>query len=277
MEENKIEINDIMKITQMPVVFEQLERIGTLIEEKTKDLDKLECTEENKQEVKKRRTEINKTLEILESRRKEIKTKLLEPYNVFNEKYENECKTKLENASNLLKGKIDYIEQQQLSEKEDELREFAKQHIEANNLQDVIAFEDIDLNITLSSSIKSLKEQVLDFISAVSKDIQCINSDENRDELLYEYLHNGYNYSNSVLAFRKKQEELNKLKELQKQQLEEENQFKKVAEKVVEIITAPKEVFEDDEIIEVQFKVKATKDKILKLKEYLKENEIAYE
>ena len=57
--EETIDINEIMKIEQMPVVFEQLEKIGALIDERTKDLDKLECTEENKQEVKKRRTEIS--------------------------------------------------------------------------------------------------------------------------------------------------------------------------------------------------------------------------
>ena len=87
MEEENIGINEIVKIEQMPIVFEQLEKIGALIEKSTKDLDKLECTEENKQEVKKRRTEINNTLKVLEDRRKEIKTTLLEPYETFNEKY----------------------------------------------------------------------------------------------------------------------------------------------------------------------------------------------
>ena len=126
MKENNIDLNEIVKIEQMPIVFKQLEKIGALIDETTKDLDKLECTEENKQEVKKRRTEINNTLKVLEDRRKEIKNKLLEPYNVFNAKYENECKTKLEYASNVLKEKIDTIESEQLKEKENEIREFAE-------------------------------------------------------------------------------------------------------------------------------------------------------
>ena len=183
MKENNIDLNEIIGITQMPIVFEQLEKIGTLIEESTKDLDELECTEENKQEVKKRRTEINNTLKILEDRRKEIKTKLLEPYNVFNEKYVNECKTKLENASNVLKEKIDTIESQQLAEKENELREFAYQHIEANNLSQLIGFDNIGLNITLSASMKSLKEQILNFINEVVNDLKLIDMEEYKEEI----------------------------------------------------------------------------------------------
>ena len=41
-----------------------------------KDIDILECTEENKQEVKQRRTEINNILKELDDRRKFIKSKI---------------------------------------------------------------------------------------------------------------------------------------------------------------------------------------------------------
>ena len=67
--EEKIDVNEIVKIEQMPKVFSQLEKIGEIIKKKTSDLDKLECTEANKQEVKKRRTEINNTLALLEAKK----------------------------------------------------------------------------------------------------------------------------------------------------------------------------------------------------------------
>lgn len=275
MEEQTIDINEIMKIEQMPVVFEQLEKIGALIDEKTKDLDKLECTEENKQEVKKRRAEINNTLTVLEDRRKEIKNKLLEPYNVFNEKYENECKNKLENASKLLKGKIDYIEQQQLAEKESELREFAYQHIEANNLSQLIGFDNIGLNITLSASIKSLKEQILDFINKVVSDLKLIDMEEYKEEISIEYIQslNFVDAKTKVIERHRQLEELKKQQENIQEKIQEEQ---KVVEKVEEVIT-PKEVIEDTEVITVQFTITDTKEKIIKLRDYLKENEIHYE
>ena len=275
MKENNIDINDIVRIEQMPVVFEQLEKIGTLIDESTKDLDKLECTEENKQEVKKRRTEINNTLKILEDRRKEIKTKLLEPYEVFNEKYENECKDKLQNASNLLKEKIDSIENRQLAEKENELREFAYQHIEANNLSQLIGFDNIGLNITLSASMKSLKEQVLEFINKVINDLKLIEMEEYKDEISIEYIQtlDFVNAKTKVIERHKQLEEL-KTRQLTQEEIDKANEM--VVEKVEEIV-APKEIIEDDEIITVSFTITDTKAKILKLRDYLKENEIHYE
>ncbi len=274
MKQDNIDINDIVKIEQMPIVFEQLEKIGTLIDERTKDLDTLECTEENKQEVKKRRTEINNTLKVLEDKRKEIKTKLLEPYNVFEEKYENECKTKLQNASELLKGKIDTIESQQLLEKENELREFVNQHCEANKIH--LDFERIGLNITLSASVKSLKEQALEFINKVVGELKLIDMEEYRDEILYEY-NQTLNFVDSKTKVVERHKQLEEMKKQYAQMEEVKLEEEKVIEKIEEVITTPKEVIEDDEIIKVQFTITDTKEKILKLRDYLKENEIHYE
>ena len=273
--EETIDINEIMKIEQMPVVFEQLEKIGALIDERTKDLDKLECTEENKQEVKKRRTEINNTLKVLEDRRKEIKTKLLEPYDVFNEKYENECKDKLENASQLLKTKIDTIEQQQLADKENEIREFAEQYLISYNLKGFIEYEDIPLNITLTASMKSLKEQVLAFIEKVDADLKLIGMEEYKEEILIEY-NRTLDFVDSKTKVVERHRQLEELKKQQEEIHEQVMQEQKVVEKVEQVIT-PKEIIEDNEVITVQFTITDTKEKILKLRDYLKENEINYE
>lgn len=274
MNQENIDINDIVKIEQMPIIFAQLENIGKLIDERTKDLDTLECTEENKQEVKKRRTEINNTLKVLEDKRKEIKTKLLEPYNVFEEKYENECKTKLQSASELLKGKIDTIESQQLLEKENELREFVNQHCEANKIH--LDFERIGLNITLSASVKSLKEQALEFINKVVSELKLIDMEEYRDEILYEY-NQTLNFVDSKTKVVERHKQLELLKQQQEEKLEQEKQEEEIIGKVEEIIEVPKEIIEDDEVITVQFTITDTKEKILKLRDYLKENEINYE
>ena len=277
MEEKQININDIVRIETMPKVFSQLEEIGKYIDEQVKDIDILPCTEENKQEVKKRRTEVNNTLKLLEDRRKEIKSKLLEPYEIFNEKYENECKGKLQSASEILKTKIDTIEEEQKKEKELELKEFAQQHIEANNLQDIITFEDIGLNITLSASMSSLKDKIVDFVKKVSDDLECISSDEDRDEILYEYQHNGFNYQQAILTIRKKKEEINKIKEQRDAVQLVIDEESNIIEKVEEIITTPKEVIEPDEIIEVQFKVKGTKEQIKQIKNLILELGVEYE
>lgn len=273
---SEININEIMKIEQMPVVFEQLERIGTLIDEKTKDLDKLECNEENKQEVKRRRAEINKTLEILETRRKEIKVKLLEPYNIFEDKYNNECKEKLQQANEMLKTKIETIEKLQKDERELELKEFAQNWFVAKGIEDYVSFEDIKLNITLSASMKSLEDKIIEFCEKVFNDLKLIEQEEYKEEILLEYKHS-LDFTYSKLKVLDRYAGLEALKQKQETLKQQEEKQQEMIEKVEEVITPPKEVIEDTEIIEVQFKVITTKEKILKLRDYLKENEINYE
>jgi len=111
--QEKLNINEIIKVEQLPKVFEQLELIGAYVDEQVKDVDQLKCTEENKQEVKNRRTEINNMLTLIDTKRKEIKKKINEPYDLFNKKYEETVKIKLENASKLLTDKINKIEDEQ--------------------------------------------------------------------------------------------------------------------------------------------------------------------
>lgn len=273
---NELNINEIVKIEQMPIVFSQLEKLGEFIDEQVKDLDKLECTEENKIEVKNRRTEVNNALKILEDKRKEIKNKLLEPYEIFVDKYEKECKNKLEDASNILKDKIDAIEEEQKLQKETTLKEFFEQYQTNFHLENIISFDDVGLNITLSASEKSLKDQIVLFCTKVSEDIKVIETEENKEELLLEYKTNGFDYTRAKLTLFERKQQIEDLKKQQeiKEQLEE--QEKKV-EEIVEQIATPKELIEEDKLLEVTFTIKGTKEKILKLKEFMKECEIEYE
>ena len=267
--ENKIDVNEIVKIEQMPKVFSQLEMIGTFIDEKIKDIDTLDCTEENKQEVKQRRTEINNILKELDDRRKFIKNKILEPYEMFNEKYEQECKDKLVNASEVLKEKIDTIEEQQKKEKYNELFDFAMEYFVANDLQDIVKFEDIGLNITLSASIKSLKEQVISFCEKIKQDIELIKMEEYRDEILYEYKRN-HNFVECKKLVLDRHKEIDKFVE-DVQELERQAEaIKQNQEKIEEIINVP------EEIEEWAFNIKATRTQVKKLKEWLDEEGIEY-
>lgn len=267
---NEININDIVRIETMPKVFSQLEEIGKFIDEQVKDIDTLACTEENKQEVKRRRTEVNNTLKILEDRRKEIKTKLLEPYEIFNEKYENECKGKLQSASEILKTKIDTIEEEQKKEKENELREFAQQHIETNNLQDIINFENIGLNITLSASMSSLKDQIVEFCKKIRQDLDLINLEEFKEEMLVEYKNN-LDFAQSKIIVSNRHKMLNELKEKQNEINEEKQREKQIINNIEKIIEIP------EEIIEIQFTIKTTKTKAKKVKDFLLTEGIEYE
>lgn len=281
--EEKIDVNEIVKIEQMPKVFSQLEKIGEIIKKKTSDLDKLECTEVNKQEVKKRRTEINNTLALLEDKKKEIKNKLLEPYNVFEEKYNKECKEKLQNASSILTEKINTIEVQQKLKKEQELRKFADEYFSHYMIKDVVKFEDIGLNITLSASMESLKKQIKAFCERISNDLKLIDLEEYKDEIVIEYLKNlDFVKSKMLVVERHRQlEEIKKREEELKAQQEQEQEVVEKVEEVVEEIKPPVEIIdvetqEVEEVFTATFTVKATKAKLKALKNFMESEEIEY-
>ena len=280
MEEQTIDINELIKLESLPKIFYQLEEIGKRVDLALQGIENMPCDEENKQEVKKRKQEITKFKNMMEDRRKQIKNQVLEKYNEFNEKYELEIKSKLVNAENVLNERISTIETQQKIEKENELREFVKQHCEKNNIN--IEFDRIGLNITLSSSVKSLKEQALNFIERVATDLKLIELEEYRDEILLEY--------NSTLDFVKSKtmviERHKQLEKIKKQ--EEENKLKqqeeeKIVETVNEII-APVELenkqeeeIEFEEMLKVSFTVWGYKEDIKKIKNLIMELGLKYE
>ena len=277
-----LDINSVVKIETMPKIFEQLELIGSFVDEQLEGVSDMACTEENKQIVKQKRTEINNTLKVLEEKRKDIKKQILTPYEMFNDKYETTIKGKLQNASDILGTKILGIEDEQKSQKEAMLREFAQEHFIANNIQGVVAFEDIGLNITLSASEKSLKEKVLEFCERVSNDLDLIALENFKDEIYVEYKKNlNFAHSKMIVVERHKEIELAKQREeeLQKK-LEQEKIIVANVEEAVETIeiVAPVEVEEPkEEILEVEFKVWGSKEEIIKVRNFIKELGLKYE
>ena len=95
MQEQKLNINEVIKVESLPKIFYQLEQIGKVVNESLKGIDKMECNEENKAEVKRRKQEITNFKNVMEERRKEIKNQIMSKYNEFNAKYEEEIKDKL--------------------------------------------------------------------------------------------------------------------------------------------------------------------------------------
>lgn len=272
----EIDINELARLEELPKIVVQVKEIGKYIDDALKGIDKLECTEENKKEVKERRSEINKFATALETKRKEIKKQILDPYSAFEEVYNQECKNKLESASELLGNKIEEIETKQKEEKEQELREFFKQYQETYHLKDIIKFEDVGLNITLSASVKSLKEEIVVFCERINKDMLVIKNEENKEELLLEYMSNGFDYQQAKLTLydrkSKIQELANKQSEIANKQAEEQ-----LIEEKIEEIAIPKEIITEDEILEATFTIKATKIQLVELKQWLEERNIEYD
>ena len=277
---NNLDINNIVKIKTLPKLFYQLELIGEEIDKNLKDLDKLVCTEETKQDVKKRKQEITALKNAMETKRKDIKKQILQDYELFNNKYESEVKDKLITAEVLLNDKIKFIEDQQKLDKENELREFAEEHFKDKGIQDLVTFEKIGLNITLSASMKSLKDQIIIFCEKVADDLDVILLEDMKDEIYVEYK-KCLNYSEAKKRVLERKAELEKAQHITQQieDIKEANEI--IVQNVDEIKPTIVNVVEDYEIVgeenlEVTFTIVTTEEKIRKLKEFLKNENIEW-
>lgn len=283
MEENKIvktnqteelDLNEIIKIQHLPEIFEQLEKVGKFVDEKLKGVTDLKATDANKSNLKDKRTEINNTLSILEDKRKEIKKAIETPYDVFNAKYTKEVKEKLENASKTLTGKINFIEDTQKKAKEQVLRKFFEEYKVSKNI-DFITFEQMHLNIILGTTETKYKSDIAKFIDKVSDELELINLQSSKDEIMYEYKKT-LDLPNSIkivqerkMAIERAAEENAKRELLAKQQQENVTEVKRV------LTTPVKEVKE--EIYQLTFTVRGTKNQLVLLKNFLNDGGYEYE
>lgn len=263
------ELNEIIKLEQLPIITQQLDVISKEIEKKVSKALELDCNEETVKEIKKVRADFNKEFKSLEDKKKQVKSAIMEKYDAFEEIYKEKISNIYKNADESLKEKIDSVESDLKKEKEIELREFVEEHCKANNVH--IEFEKIGLNITLSASMKSLKDQAKAFIEKVANDLKLIEMEEYSSEILYEYGKN-MDYVAAKTAVLQRHKEIEEINKATQQTTETATQEQKIEETVDEII-APVEI---EDVETYQFEVKATKEQIKKIIDFMKELGVEY-
>ena len=279
-----MENKDLIIIEQLPVIKEQLKKASEEIDIKVENAKKLVCTEENKQSIKKIRTEMNKELQEFETQRKNVKEKVLAPYMKFEEIYKECISEKYKSADRDLKEKIEAIEDQQKLDIENELKAFFYEKRSEHKNMDFITFENVGLNITLSASKVSMERRVEEFIDRISNDLDLIDTQQNKDEILVEYKKD-LNVSRAITEVAKRKEQLKQLEEsriaenLEKEKQQLQNNLQQLANAN---ISTSKSNYEDGEIstekiYSITFKVTGTAPKLKQLKEYLIKEGYQYE
>ena len=277
-------IKDLIEVKQLPVIEEQLRSVSTVIDERVKNATSLVCTEESVKTIKEIRAELNKDYKEFESKRKLVKEQVLKPYNDFENVYKECISDKFRNADIILKGKIDNVENELKSKKEKEIKEYFEEYKTANNIG-FITYGQARINVTLSASMKSLKEQAKQFIDKIVDDLKLIETQEHKTEILVEYKQT-LNVSQAITSVtnrfkaieeeKKKEEqkvvhiEMNENHEVTKESYEQlENIFNKPLEQ-------PKEEIQED-ILTLRFTVRGTRTKLKALKEFLENGGYDYE
>ncbi len=277
MNSEELNINEILKVEQLPKLYEDLKKIGVYLEEKLKGIDDIECTEENKQEVKTKRTLINNTKTVLENKRKEIKSIILKPYDEFEIKYKDEALVKINNALETLDKKIAFIEDKQ----KENIKELCENLFNEYSLSkdiNFVTFDNLNLKITLGlatekgSLTKKTKDIITEYINKRVDDIKLIEMQKYSDEILVDYKKH-LDVTKAIADVNNRHIELDKMKEEQEAKKEQKLNDEVMLNKIDEVLKAPKieKVDEKDQvksgqaqILEAPFLVRTTSTECLK-------------
>lgn len=266
--------NELITLEQLPIIKYHLEQLSKEIKEKVDRANSLVVNEDTVKDVKQVRADLNKEFNELETQRKQVKSAIMAKYDEFEEIYKENVSNLYKNADTQLKEKIDSVENQLKQEKELELREFFKQHCIEKGIDGWFCFEAFNYPITLSASMKSLKEKILEDLNNIEQAIKLIEMEEFGDEILLEYKQNR-DFSKSKLDVITRHKQLEEIQKQQETRQEIEKEEEKIVEQVDEII-APVEVVEE-ETMTVTFTITDTKENILKVREFMKKEGIKYE
>lgn len=273
MEEKK----ELIVVKQLPVIEEQLRSLSDEIDKKVSRALSLVVSDETVKEVKKVRAELNADFKDLEQKRKSVKEQVMNPYLQFEEIYKKYVTEKFKYADEELKKKISMVETEQLNAKSKEIKDYFEEYKVSKNI-DFITFENANINITLSASNKSLKEQAKEFIDKVSDDLALIDSQEHKEEILIEYK-KSLNVSLAITTVVNRYKELEELKKKQEVVEQQKQVEETTVAKVEEILSAPVQIetTNQDEILEIAFRVRGSREKLKELVHFLKERGYEYE
>lgn len=274
---------EIIAVKQLPIIVEQLHEVKAEVTAKVEQALSLICTEDTVKDVKKVRSDLNKELKDYEERRKAVKKAIMTPYEQFEAVYKDCISDTYKKADTELKGKIDSVENELKEQKRKEVWYYFEELCEANSL-DFVTFENANINLTLSASMKSLKEQAKAFVDKIVDDLNLIDTQEHKDEILYEYKQS-LNVSNAITTVTNRYKAIEEAKareEERKAREQAEAEATAKVESVVEAVAPPTvepiaPPVEKEKTYTLKFIVRGTMPQLKALKEFLNNGGYDYE
>lgn len=277
--------------------------LKTEITTKIEEYKGLVYTDEQIKEAKADRAKLNKLIDALEGKRKEIKRQVMIPYIEF-EKQEKELVTIINAAVTGIDGQVKAYEERQRAEKKEKVQKIYEECI--GDLDRILSFEKVfkPQYVNASTTLKSIKEEIQAFITKVDQDLKAINADTGKYvfEMKEAYLKN-YDMAEALQAKqraeeaqqrriayeeeRKKREEARKLEQERRAQeimnagVSSSEQKRPEVTKIETPISIVEQREEKKEVLEakqitIDFRVTATAKQFELLKGFLNQNNITY-
>lgn len=229
-------------------------------------------TEDRLKEAKLEKSEVNRFKSKISDFRKEITKKYNEPLQKFIDTAKM-TESILTDTYNTINEQVNIYEEEQLAIKVNEVKMYCEELLKKESI-DFVDYSQTNINVTLSASMKSLKEKVKSFVERTVSDIKLINTQEYVDEMMIEYKKD-LNVSRAITEVNNRHVELEKV-EKQREEKREEKLNDEVMLNKIESLSAPK-VKEKEVICETTFTVRHTEQKMKELKEFLDNGGYDYE
>lgn len=246
-------------------------------------------TDDTIRNAKADRAKLNKFVDAIETKRKELKKKVLDPYNQF-ESEEKQLVAIVQRAINNIDSQVKDYERRQRDEKTAKVREFYKDNI--GDLADYLPFDRVFRPEYANQSVtmKSIKESILETIQKVAEGLAILNDVESKfaGDMKEEFLRSYDIGSAMALRNRLEAEEQRRaeyMAEQERRKAEREAARRAETSRVMQAGQAaqthaqsqPDPVQQEEPVHVIDFRVHATAAQLGALKAFLKENGIRFE
>lgn len=177
-----------IQLVTAPVIKHDLYAVGASVLKRLADLNLANqvATEDTIGALKKLRAELNKELAEFEAQRKAIKEAVSSPYQELEAVYKSEVSDKYKAAGDLLKDKITEVEDRIKSNTLEEVKSYFVELCLSKEI-DFLSWAQLGIDIKLSESMKSYKDRIIAFVSKVEDELNLIDTQNFKAEILVEY------------------------------------------------------------------------------------------
>ena len=284
-------MNDLIKISQFPVIEERLRALKSEWEQKATDAAAMVCTEDTIQGIKAARAEMRREFEAAETQRKAVRAAYMEPWNRIEAVYRECVADAYARADAAYKTKIAEVEDAQKAECEERCRAYFAE-LRVIHCIPWLRYEDAGLKISLTEAKKRTPsghfDKLSEFVARVACDVDAIADDA---ELMAEYKGNGLNLARAQKVVRDRREAAVAERKAAEERAEAKRREAEAVAKVeaaAPVVVLPPVVVEtpapvgdtppvEVKMLTVKFKATATREKLIKLREFMKVEGIRYE
>lgn len=272
-------MEDLIAIKQFPILEECAHAAQKEVEERIFVASSMICTEDTVKAVKANRSENRKLLESVKRQLRDVEDALLAPFSPIKEFCKNELIAPLEALDERQKQDISDVEDGIIKARcEADLRRYFDELCAVHHL-DWLTYERSGIKVDMASAKaktpKKLREQLASFVAGVAESVGRINTLEDAGEIMVEYQRT-LDAAGAICTVKERHRLIEEQKaawEYLKSVREQE------AERVrrVEALATPAIMEAPEPVVKCTFTVRATKDQLRKLKEFLNMEGIRYE